>query len=342
MKLISREDIVGVVCTFVVAVVVLLLVDPTPFVKWRAKRHISAIYTEETAKKNDSSMQWKCFSDLRKLKKRGHYFDAERIFVDAYSKITHSTDESIRNLLSFCAQLLRAMPQNAVIITGNNDQTYPLWFLQEVQDIRYDVLVINRYLWRLPKYREFLWKNSILKNIISKDELFTLTSEVEGSDVLQNLSAIAHRLAQYYSVFVFPGDTAEFPAESLYFIPSAMTALYSAKPMSDTTVALISYNMLRNQNFNYLAENPSTSDDELSKKLAQKTFGAVFKTIMLLHATGRDSLANCIFKRFDSWMMWNPQYRSRRDELEKLFPQKKALSEKQKLKRRKRYKGQID
>ncbi len=319
MKIISKKDALILSIIAAVLIIAVLLADPTPVVKWRAKRHSAAL---ARGVRNGCSTQWKCFYDLRKLKKRGHYFDAEKVFVKVYSKIAYSSDNYILDLLSIYAEILRALPQNAVVITEGSDETYPFWFLQIVQDIRYDVIVINRHLWHLPEYRKFLWKTTSLKNVISKDEFLLSPQKIGNGDTSTNLSAIAHELAKYYSVFVSLDGEPEFPEDSLYYIPSAMAKLYSPKTLSDTAIGTISFEMLREQNFNYLAENPPAATEKYSNRLTHRTSEAVINTIMLLHKTDRDSLAQYIFKKFDSWMMWNVEYVSSRKSLKQIFQQK--------------------
>lgn len=59
--------------------------------------------------------------------------------------------------LLFCARLLlESCPINAILITEGDNDTYPLLFLQLVEQLRPDILVINRHLLHLPRYLQVL------------------------------------------------------------------------------------------------------------------------------------------------------------------------------------------
>lgn len=59
--------------------------------------------------------------------------------------------------LSLCAKLLlESCPQNAILITEGDNDTYPLLYQQLVHGYRSDVLVLNRHLLHFPRYLEVL------------------------------------------------------------------------------------------------------------------------------------------------------------------------------------------
>ncbi|MEM9836389.1 MAG: hypothetical protein AAF828_07800 [Bacteroidota bacterium] len=59
--------------------------------------------------------------------------------------------------LLFCSRLLlESCPQNAILITEGDNDTYPLLYLQLVENFRPDILVVNRHLLHLPRYVEVL------------------------------------------------------------------------------------------------------------------------------------------------------------------------------------------
>jgi hypothetical protein len=47
------------------------------------------------------------------------------------------------SLLNMGKQFLDSVPLNSILITGGDNDTYPLWYLQEIKEYRTDVLVLN-------------------------------------------------------------------------------------------------------------------------------------------------------------------------------------------------------
>ena len=69
---------------------------------------------------------------------------------------------------------LNSCPQNAVLITFGDNDTYPLWYLQEMENVRKDVTVINYSMLAFAPYLSLLKRN---KNID-----FSTTQEEFGGD----------------------------------------------------------------------------------------------------------------------------------------------------------------
>jgi len=59
----------------------------------------------------------------------------------------------------FAVNILNSIPQNGILITYGDNDTFPLWYMQMVENYRTDVVVINESLF----YREW-YKKQILKN----------------------------------------------------------------------------------------------------------------------------------------------------------------------------------
>ncbi len=69
---------------------------------------------------------------------------------------TQYPDSIIQNSLAY----LKEIPPNGILFTGGDNDTYPLWYLQEIRNYRQDVLVINTSLLGLRRYINMLDKNA--------------------------------------------------------------------------------------------------------------------------------------------------------------------------------------
>lgn len=60
------------------------------------------------------------------------------------------------SMLDWSYNLLAGLPQDAILISGGDNDTYPLWYLQLCRNMRRDVTVINQSLLGLKEYRDML------------------------------------------------------------------------------------------------------------------------------------------------------------------------------------------
>jgi hypothetical protein len=54
--------------------------------------------------------------------------------------------------IDFAANVIRTLPQNAIIFTNGDNDTYPLWYIQQVEKERPDIAIINLPLLNAPFY----------------------------------------------------------------------------------------------------------------------------------------------------------------------------------------------
>lgn len=59
-------------------------------------------------------------------------------------------------ILSWCYNLLQSTAPNAVLVTNGDNDTFPIWMLQEIKGVRTDVLVINTSLFLIEGYRKII------------------------------------------------------------------------------------------------------------------------------------------------------------------------------------------
>jgi len=59
----------------------------------------------------------------------------------------------------FAVNVLNSVPQNGILITYGDNDTFPLWYMQLAENYRTDVIVINESLFYSDWYREQIFKN---------------------------------------------------------------------------------------------------------------------------------------------------------------------------------------
>lgn len=67
-------------------------------------------------------------------------------------------------LVEFNQNMLNSAPQNAILVTNGDNDTYPAWFLQN-KGVRTDVIIVNRSLLNLPDYALFLQAHGLPLNM---------------------------------------------------------------------------------------------------------------------------------------------------------------------------------
>lgn len=138
--------------------------------------------------------------------------------------------------LQYCRMLLNQCPKNAILFTAGDNDTFPLYYLQNKDEVRTDVKVININLMRSPRVRNFLRKSydinfNIKSEIYQKQFLifnqqnYTSLSFYEFS---KNLNSTDHSLETIYCLkpnkyVLQDGTTLNFD-EDIYYIMDHMLA----------------------------------------------------------------------------------------------------------------------
>ncbi len=72
-------------------------------------------------------------------------------------------------VIDFCYNILQSTEKNAIIITNGDNDTYPMWILQNILGIRQDVTVLNRSLLNTEWYPQYMIDHGAPHFITEKD-----------------------------------------------------------------------------------------------------------------------------------------------------------------------------
>lgn len=114
-------------------------------------------------------------------------FNTEKI--KEISKSIFNDKEMSYGLLSWNYNNVIGLDLNSIVITQGNNDTYPLWVLQNNNSIRKDILVINLELIQNKKYRDKLFIQNNIENCSSNSK----------SEIINHLTENQHNRSVYIS-----------------------------------------------------------------------------------------------------------------------------------------------
>lgn len=82
------------------------------------------------------------------------------------------------NLMAMAYNALINTKENAILITGGDNDTYPLWIAQNADNFRKDVHVWNMYLITIPEYRNRLFKELNIPTLEGNVEINTIIEHI--------------------------------------------------------------------------------------------------------------------------------------------------------------------
>lgn len=93
------------------------------------------------------------------------------------------------SILSIARNYLSNVSNNGILITGGDNDTYPLWFLQQNENLRKDVLVINYNLLASSRYISWFNKQAYNHLFQTKPEFYNHPDFLVFYEIPDNLSA---------------------------------------------------------------------------------------------------------------------------------------------------------
>ncbi|MDP6796674.1 MAG: DUF2723 domain-containing protein, partial [Candidatus Krumholzibacteria bacterium] len=110
---------------------------------------------------------------------------------------THDRSE-LRIARDYAWNMLSPLEENAVIFTNGDNDTFPLWYLQEVEGIRMDVRVVNLSLLNTDWYmRQLRDRDPVLPIYLDNDEIAEVAThyyQLEDGRILQPRDEIINRM----------------------------------------------------------------------------------------------------------------------------------------------------
>jgi hypothetical protein len=106
------------------------------------------------------------------------------------NKNWHPLNELSSGLLNYGYNVLMSVKPNSVLLTQHDNDSYPIWMLQDVKEIRPDVLVINFDFLRLDSYR---------KNVFNQLGIKPLDLQLSNDYELDWKTILNHFLSNYHN-----------------------------------------------------------------------------------------------------------------------------------------------
>lgn len=158
-----------------------------------------------------------------------HYqFVQDKANLEIVSEKWIESNEMPQEIMTTAYNNLISLEPNAILFTNGDNDTYPYWVLQNGQNIRPDVMILNISLSLIDPYRELLFKNYNIQALrITKDS--DRRSEIIIKHIVEN---VQYRPI-YVSVFI-DQDVYKSYADKMYLI--GLSYKYSKEPFDNMAV----------------------------------------------------------------------------------------------------------
>jgi hypothetical protein len=147
------------------------------------------------------------------------------------------------SILKVCKTYLSSLTLNSILITGGDNDTYPIWYLQQVKNYRKDVLVLNHSLLGLRQYLSFYdtkYKHTLFKTadtvyLKNNFDYFLYKNNKEKTVNIKVGDFIKHLNKNYNPYFT---DVLEYKDEKLKTYFSKKVILQNGKTKATKSIEL--------------------------------------------------------------------------------------------------------
>ena len=171
--------------------------------------------------------------------------NAEKL-KDFLTKLYESKDIA-PGLINYNYNVIATTQKNAILFTNGDNDTYPVWILQQVENIRQDITVLNTSL--IMSGKTYLEKKLKEKNItVNFDELPKYRSKDFVTGLCKYIAIKYPSIPIYFALTVY-SPTTESISDDLYLVGLA----YKYSPTRIDNVAMLKNNWENNLRLDYLS-----------------------------------------------------------------------------------------
>lgn len=134
------------------------------------------------------------------------------------------------SLIALSNSYLSKLPLNSILITGGDNDTYPLWYLQKVKNFRPDISVLNYSLISFRRYLYFINQDQKQRLFSTRDStylkdnfVYSIFSNDTDTNIQINITAFLSNLEKHYNPYAttsysFNGENLKtYYAKTLFF-----------------------------------------------------------------------------------------------------------------------------
>lgn len=202
-----------------------------------------------------------------------HLLKGNELNYNKYCKLWFYSNDMSTNILNFGYNVLASCEDKSVLITNGDNDTYPLFLVQEAQGFKKNVEVLNIYLLQKDGYRNRVFKKLGIKAFTQKEKDF--------KDNYAFMKAIAKHLENelkiplYYASTVNPGLYKE-SKDKVYVTGLALQ--YCEKKFDN--IAVLKKNVEQNFKLDYLTVN---FFDDISKQVVANSNNSYLTGLLTLY-----------------------------------------------------------